>query len=460
MHDKIFLYDLILLTMLYGCCFFSLANYKLQPVKRKLKEHYKSIGWVMFFALIMFFSFDASAATPENCTTGSNFEQHTDKISKLLIDVISKINAALLAISENLYKGIIESDSYKGALGALLVICVAFFGVSFTFGFVPANASTSIMWLIKFGFVILIATPAGWGFFNDTIVKFFSEGTNCLINQMSAIGSGAELEGLCAGLDANTAVTKPLDSLTKIVELALSPRMLVMVVGAAGGSPFGVAIFLALAWAIVQLFMMLMKVGQIYALSLVVRTILYGLAPIFVGFLLFGRTKDLFIGWVNQLVNFSLQPILMFGFIAFFGLLIQSSIDEIAPKGKVELCYTSTEKLSATPNDIKGWRFKIDGKLYKETTADGKMIAEDNSVLDERPIEIGNILVFILLVYIAISMIDHIPQLAVELSSGVVQLNRLPGVFNEWFGSGGKDHDSAETRLLERRERQKEGSLQ
>ncbi len=360
-----------------------------------------------------------------------------ESLDSILQDIVTLVNDALVGVAERLYDGIISSGSYRDAVFAAMTLYLIFYAVGFLFGFVPAIFGQALMRIIKIGLIFMIMSPAGWGYFSDIVVTFFEDGTNYLINLMIAIGSGAGTIGVTDDVAAPFAILEGV--MTKI----FSPKMFIVIVGSFSTGPFGPIMAMAMIWAVFNLFMLILRALEIYLLSLVIRTLLFGLAPIFFAFLMFDRTKQLFMGWINQLVNFSLQPILLFGFLAFFVIMLESSVDELMPPGEVELCYTQMEHLGKTPYDIQHWRFKVKNEKYQgEWTWKGPL-GEENPV--PFPIEVINILIFLILSHIGTKMSTVITEIASELASSTVRLDQVPGTINSWFNSlqAGRSHGLA-----------------
>ncbi|WP_196295989.1 type IV secretion system protein [Anaplasma phagocytophilum] len=62
------------------------------------------------------------------------------------------------------------------------------------------------------------------------------------------------------------------------------------------------------------------------------------LAPIFITFLLFQVTKGLFDGWLKMLVNFMLQPVILFAALAFLNQVIITSLHAVTDFAACESC--------------------------------------------------------------------------------------------------------------------------
>lgn len=366
------------------------------------------------------------------------------RVTGVLQTVVERINTAVETAARSIFEAITGNASFSVIAGASMTLMVAFFAVAFLFGMVQFTPIQGVMRLIKIGFVVWIISPGiGWNFIEDYFIRFFNDGTNYLINAMISIAQTGSASG------ASSTASQPFQILEGTINLVFSPRMFVTAVASFTTPPYGVAVGLALLWSIFEFVKAIMNALLIYALSLIVKALLFGLAPIFFIFLLFDKTKQLFVGWVNQLVNFSLQPILMFAFLSFFSVLIQSSAEAILARPDTHVCYVHSRQQGSTPFSTEAWEFVCpDGSgnpqpYAGQRTARGPLECPNGRVF---PVSVVDILVFLLIVHIASSVMRVIPQLAMEMSQSVVSLdNALSGMNN--FGGGGRGGMSASDRL-------------
>src|SRR5690606_9415956 len=93
----------------------------------------------------------------------------------------------------------------------------------------------------------------------------------------------------------------------------------------------------------------------VYLVSTLVKTLLLGLAPIFITLVLFKPTARFFHSWVTQLINFSLQPILIFTFLAMYSVMIDIAINAVFDAGRNLVVCTWKTKFLIFDVDI--WQF-------------------------------------------------------------------------------------------------------
>lgn len=355
----------------------------------------------------------------------------------ILTNITTLVKTEINAASQKLYSAFTDSNSYQSAVNAAMVLMVTIYGVAFTIGVVQASFGQVLIRLMKLGMIYALISPSGgWQFFNAYAVKFFNDGTDQIIGKVMEIGTGVAYTG-----------GSPFKQLDGIANFVLSPDMIVAVMGSAfSGGPYGLAFSGLLAFSIGGLLKMLLEGLKTYALSFVVRSLLLGVAPIFIVFLLFDRTKQLFTGWLNALINLSLQPILYFTFISFFVVLLTSSAKDMLGANN-ELCWMEYQNAQGTTNKTSFWRFRTaDGTDLGPRDWKGEISCQlnggktsDGKPCPEFPLNVVDILSFLLLVYIAQRFSTVTDRIASDISNAFVNLDKnmrmdIPGQQKEGGG--------------------------
>lgn len=369
------------------------------------------------------------AATPSDdsnsgdvCTDiRGNYErsEESDKPG-LLSEIYNFIKDVVGEATEKLFSAFTDNDAYQSAVGAAMVLMLVFFGIAFTIGIVQASFQQVLVRMIKLGLIAAVVSPGGWEFFSNYAVKFFMDGTDDLVKGVMAIGTG-----VTAGPDDT-----PFYQLDKLAEFLIQPDTIIAIMGATfAGGPYGMmmgGLLVIASWGFLQL---LIKALKTYAVTFVARSLLLGVAPIFIVFLLFDRTKQMFTSWLNALISMSLTPILLFTFLSFFMVLIQSAAKDMM---SAELCWTEFAASEGTTNKPAFWRFKDPktGELQtSKLTWEGSIScliegkSKDGKECPEFPMNIIDILSFLILVYIAQRFSDVIDRMANELSNTFISLD-------------------------------------
>ena len=339
----------------------------------------------------------------------------------MLADIYNFIKTVVGQATEKLFKAFTSSANYQAAVGAALVLTVIFFGVGFTIGVVQVSFGQILTRLVKIAIIGALISPTGWTFFSQYVVAFFADGTDDLIKTVMAIGTGN---------NTPPAGATPFYQLDNIATFILQPQTIIAILGTVfAGGPFSWAIGGLMMMCIWSFFKMIVGALQTYAVCYVARSLILGVAPIFFVFLLFERTKNLFMSWVNALVNLSLRPILLFTFLSFFIVMIKSAATDMLG---VELCWSQfSSSVQGTTNKTSFWRFKdpatgalMTGEMSWQGPVEclftGKQ--SDGKPCQEFPINIIDILSFLILVYLAQRFISVIENICSELSNAFVSL--------------------------------------
>jgi type IV secretory pathway VirB6-like protein len=324
--------------------------------------------------------------------------------------------------TERLYQTFIDNENYQLAVFAAMTLMVVIFGIAFTIGVAQPSFGQALIRLFRIAIVAAMISPAGWAFFSDPengagVVAFFNDGTDDLIKGVTEISTGVQApEG-----------STPFYQFDKLAEFLIHPETIVAIMGATfAGGPYGLAMGGLMMFAVAGFVKLLIHALRIYAVSYVARSLLLGVAPIFIVFLLFDKTRQLFMSWINALVSLSLQPILFFTFLSFFLVLIESASKDILG---TEFCWTDytvggqgsdahpsfwrpVDKDTNTP--ITG---QFDWKGWWECTVNG------NNDCPEFPLNIIDVLTFLLLIYLANRFANVIDRIANELSNAFISLD-------------------------------------
>jgi type IV secretory pathway VirB6-like protein len=361
------------------------------------------------------------------CTTG------------LLSDIYLYIKAIIIGdgttpgATQKLFNSFVDNSSYQAAVGGALVLSVVIFGAAFTMGLMQASFGQVMVRLIKMGIIFSLISAGGWEFFNSTVVNFFTNGTDDLVKGVIAIGTGVPApEG-----------ATPFYQMDKLANFMIQPDTIIAIMGAiTTGGPFGLMMSGLMVVASMGFVLLMVKALRYYAVAFVARSLLLGLAPIFFIFLLFERTKNLFTSWLNALITLALQPVLLFTFLGFFLVLIQTaSVDMFG----AELCWDQFAMVQGTANKTAFWTF-VDPQTgqVNRSPQDWKgpvqCQLEGRTDCPEFPMHIVDVLSFLILVYLAGRFADSIERIANELSNAFITLDtggRLDQFFKQQSSGGG-----------------------
>lgn len=352
----------------------------------------------------------------------------------LVSTIITNIQNILNNVAQLMFTSITVDSGFTDAVRALLTLYIAVYGILFTFGMVQLTLYDFVIRMIKIGIIVALISPGAWAFFNGTVVTFFNQGTDDLITQFSSIAVG--------GVAAPPGLP-PFAVLDDAVSKAVSAKMAITLMAIFATGPYGIIIGLILVMALGSFMKSMLNALWVYMMSLVLKTLLFGMAPIFLCCLLFNRTRHLFDGWLNQIINASLQPVLLFAFFAFFAKLIEASLNNILT---IPVCWTEwAETLRGTPFSQHFWRFtQWDAALgtYMPYGGQWSFTGAEAAVgalapPPVFPIDIMTIFILWIIVELAGRFNHIVIEIAKDLAGAATHLGNFSGGLGEWFSSLG-----------------------
>lgn len=352
--------------------------------------------------------------------------------NNIVSTIVGKIAEKLSEISMKLYENLILDGQYLVIIGWVLVLYITLYGILFTTGMVPISLNDFVIRLIKIGIIVWLIQPTSWKFFSDTVVTFFNRETNDIINYLTGTGVAAGSNLPIIGNTINSATTGATAFVTidGALNKIISSKMFVTLMGSALTSVYGMFMSGLMLASILLFIRSLMTAMWVYIMSLVIKSLLFGLAPIFIPTILFHRTRHLFDNWLNQLLNASLQPILLFVFYVFFIKLMEGSLDNILQH---PLCWTKfPEGFRGSAFDFYFWRFA-------EDRGPEGFIPDQREwkLTDGFPIPFIAILSFIMIAELANRFNNVVIQIAMQISQASVSLTSEGGPVSSMFGSLG-----------------------
>ena len=334
-----------------------------------------------------------------------------------------------------LFDSIVSSPQYQSAAGVTLTLFIAFFGVSFIMGFVAPTFAQLLIRTLKIGVVAGIMTPAGWHMFNSTLVQLFGA-TGCAPG-MSCTLSGVEwLMDTMIRLGGGDPRLGPFYFIEPLVAKVFSPKLFVLVIGNWTSGALGPVITVVLVLAIFNFFRWMLLSLEIYLVSMMLRSVLLGLGPVFIVMALFERTKPVFVGWVRLLVASSLPPIFLFMFMTIIFTTMDSAVGKLVwpmEGHRVILCYTQTEHVDDWFYEKEHWRYAIDRQIF-ENPWEGKDETGARQAFPY-PSKLIPVMVFLLLTGICIKVNQALITLGGNIGGGSFRLGDTFEEFSGWWYS-------------------------
>lgn len=329
-----------------------------------------------------------------------------------------------------LFMAITLNTSFQSAVTATITLMVVVFGVMFMIGMVQLTFGQALIRLMKIAIVLSVTNIFGWVFFQQTVVCFFAGGADeiiqYVISQTTGVGSGIPPISLPPG-PGGILCMYSLPVFTELDRLAqdiIKPETIAKILAAFTTGPYGLAMGGLMMIATIAFIKLLVDALKVYAISYVVRALLFGLSPIFFVFLLFERTKNYFTQWLNAVINFTLQPVLLFIMLAFMmDLIDQASKDMLG----VEVCWAEFQSTEGSSSKMQFWRFADGGQVDpSEYDWEGQVSCQAGGGTNCKPfpIDIIDILAFVFLIFLASRFASVIERITSQLSNIFISLDQ------------------------------------
>ncbi len=228
--------------------------------------------------------------------------------------------------AERIYKLLIADPKYQAILNMCLVVMFTFYGMGYLMGVSELKHSEIVNRVVKIGVIYLFVGEQGWDWFNSIVVRFFKEGTDYLAFMMaSSFDSSQELADAIANVDFYDKSIL-FSSVDKVFSMFFSTAVQKKIYALLFASIFGWAYLLIIYCSFMLYVYAVANAVLLYLTAQVFMSILFTLGPIFLIFILFGHTKDMFDNWLKSIIGFSLQQIFLLTTLSFFNMLMYEVI--------------------------------------------------------------------------------------------------------------------------------------
>ncbi|MEI7668859.1 MAG: TrbC/VirB2 family protein, partial [Pseudomonadota bacterium] len=218
------------------------------------------------------------------------------------------------------------TDSLRGPINVAITLFLIVFGITIATGIVKLTIKEAGVIIFKIALVWAFALDPAWGIgIGYKFFMGFAENASDIVIKTIPHAAGP--------MPTLTTPDRVLSGIFGAVTNGggqgnISPQLNVP------APCFGIivlmALFLLLLMPFLVVFVVLLIIQFIglyaraligYLSAVVLITFLFVFAPFFLGFALFKSTNDLFQAWIKNLITFSIQMVIMFGFLAFMSLI-------------------------------------------------------------------------------------------------------------------------------------------
>lgn len=279
--------------------------------------------------------------------TGNGTCPTTMKFSNVFSFLVCHTEQLSANLMGSMYCSIV--DRLEFAVTAMVTLAVLFFGVTFTLGVTQMTAKEFQVILLKIAFVYGFATQAdliiGIGY--NLLVSGLRDGTAIAVSSLYS-SAGTPTNGLGVYQLLDSFLAKALHFATDAVgqkwvqgeNPCKNAIFAVMAIMAIVLPP----VFYLCVLLIIRISLTFLRAIFGYLYSLLGITFLLCLSPFFLSFYLFRRTNEFFKKWLNHLISFSLQIVIVFAFLAF---VVSIKVDNIT-SSLTDIIMPATQTKEAT----------------------------------------------------------------------------------------------------------------
>ncbi|AHX11742.1 cagA exotoxin family protein [Neorickettsia helminthoeca str. Oregon] len=212
-----------------------------------------------------------------------------------------------------------------------IVLYLITYGLSFLLGIIRDPRSDVVMRVAKIAFILLLVSDYSWHFFGETIFNLFINSSNELIYYFTG------------NLSGKYAPDNTFEFLDRTAGVILTNQFWLRMLALFLAGPAGWLVMAIILWGVFLFFSCIIEAMIVYLMILIATGLLFLLAPLFIAFLLFQRTKPLFEGWLKMLISFALRPIFIFGTLALLNAIMMAALYGINNFGVCPGCILSTD---------------------------------------------------------------------------------------------------------------------
>jgi|GEM_PF-4154139 len=352
----------------------------------------------------------------------------------VLCTVSTIIIGLLNAASQAIVTATVANPTFTGAVQAAMALYVTIWGAMVVLGLSQIVLGEALIRVAKLGIVAMLITSESVMVFFNMIRCFFIEGMTYLINAVLLVGLEAvQTLGMPPNMAVSTALSAPdaanicsaslaastngqggpLIVLEALLLQVFSGHMALTMLTLFLSSVEGFILVLFLFYGIVMFVLAIITAVTIYLTSLIALYLLLSMMPLFIAFILFERTKDLFRGWISQLTANALGPVFLFAYISLFVVIIEAALAQILD---TEICWRKWLTIA--------WVFDI----YKYQYVD--MVTRE-SMVNVLPFGFFEVLIFIILVLVMKEFEGSVKNIADNIAGGLSAGTGIRGWFTE-----------------------------
>jgi type IV secretory pathway VirB6-like protein len=202
------------------------------------------------------------------------------------------------------------SDYWQYATQAILILFLVITGIVYMAGLAPLNQQDGLVRVLKVGLVFLVVQPDSWRFVYENLLQMVFTGGYVF---MQALNQKVIINTL--SIDGSSTINNDLfmfEPLAQIFAIASATSTWERILAYLFSSGLGVLLLVVLVICMISSFLLVLRIVLIYLVSYIFLGLLFLLAPIYICFILFKKTKSYFDGWFKAIIALIIQPLGVF----------------------------------------------------------------------------------------------------------------------------------------------------
>jgi type IV secretion system protein VirB6 len=215
-------------------------------------------------------------------------------------------------LTKFIYSKLITNPTLQRAAKLMLTLYIVFYGLFFLAGATQITVSDIVSRVIKISLVVALFSQSSWDFFNNNVFQVFVSGTDYLMTRIVGITSSS---------------SNVFGFIDPIFDKYTNGRIWGLLFIQLFQIHNGLAFFaLMTIYGMILFFRSVLEVIIGYCLAFVGLAVMISLAPFFISFILFERTRSLFDNWISSLFDYMVQPTILLVFFLFIDQLIGTQL--------------------------------------------------------------------------------------------------------------------------------------
>ncbi|MDB2414242.1 type IV secretion system protein [Rickettsiales bacterium] len=223
--------------------------------------------------------------------------------------IVQMIKDPLYSVMTRTYEGIVNNKGFVDAVRAAIALFIIFYGFSFMMGMVEGGYNDFLVNIFRVGVVIALISPGSWDFFYNYLFDIFVRG----IEQVTAL-----VMSPFGDYDPN----QPWFSMDRLLAKFFSAETSNKISAVLFSNAIGF-LFIVVIYAVFILFLVsLVKALMVYLIAVMGVAMLIAIAPLFIVFIMFSKTKPLFDEWIQQFVAHATELLILMAALGLFAAII------------------------------------------------------------------------------------------------------------------------------------------